>query len=129
MSAGLAASTVTPGSTAPDVSLTIPAIPLAPKPAPPKERTAIEVSPSVLERYAGAYQLAPEFVIEVSVQNGALYAQPTNQSKLRLWAETQRDFFFKEVDAQVTFVVDDSGSVSALVLHQNGADQRARKVR
>jgi CubicO group peptidase (beta-lactamase class C family) len=119
------------GAGADDIGMHLlnPAIPLAPKPAPPKERAAIEVSPSVLERYAGAYQLAPEFVIEVSVQNGGLYAQATNQSRLRLWAETQRDFFFKEVDAQVTFVVDDSGSVSALVLHQGGADQRARKVR
>jgi serine-type D-Ala-D-Ala carboxypeptidase/endopeptidase len=127
---GVVVMTNSGGAGADDIGMHLlnPAIPLAPKPAPPKQRTAIDVSPSLLERYVGAYQLAPEFVIEVSVRNGALYAQATGQSPLRLWAETQRDFFFKEVDAQVTFVVEGE-SVSALVLHQNGADQRARKVR
>jgi D-alanyl-D-alanine-carboxypeptidase/D-alanyl-D-alanine-endopeptidase len=127
---GVVVMTNSGGAGADDIGMHLlnPAIPLAPKPAQAKQRTAIDVSPSLLERYVGAYQLAPEFVIQVSVRNGALYAQATGQSPLRLWAETQLDFFFKEVDAQVTFVVEGE-SVSALVLHQNGADQRARKVR
>lgn len=98
-------------------------------PATPTERTAIDVSPSVLARYVGAYQLAPDFVIELTPDSSALYAQATNQSTLRLWAETERDFFLKEADVQISFALDEGGAVSALVPHQRGADQRARKVR
>jgi CubicO group peptidase (beta-lactamase class C family) len=105
-----------------------PSLPLAPKPPPPKQRTAIDVSPSVLARYVGAYQLGPDFTIEITTNAGALYLQATGQSKFRLWAESPTDFFIKEVDAQITFV-EENGTVSALVLHQGGANQRARKVR
>jgi hypothetical protein len=63
------------------------------------------------------------------LSNGALYMHPTDQGTLRLWPESATDFFLKEVDAQVTFVRDSSGAVSALVLHQGGQDQKAPKVK
>lgn len=44
-------------------------------------------------------------------------------------AETEADLFFKVVDAQITFVKDDKGHVTHLVLHQNRVDQQAKKVR
>ena len=40
----------------------------------------------------------------------------------RLWAETQTDFFLKEVDAQISFVLDAQGTATSLVLHQNGQE-------
>jgi hypothetical protein len=33
------------------------------------------------------------------------------------------------VDAQITFVVDADGNPTALILHQNGIDQTARKIK
>jgi CubicO group peptidase (beta-lactamase class C family) len=104
-----------------------PALPLAPKPAPPKQRTAIELSADVLARYVGTYQLAPSFAIEVTLKDGALYGRATDQQALRLWPESETDFFLKEVDAQVTFVRDSQGTVTGLVLHQNGQDSKGKK--
>jgi hypothetical protein len=46
---------------------------------------------------------------------------------IRLWPETEVDFFMKEVDAQVTFVRDAQGVVTQLVLHQNGQNLPAKK--
>ena len=97
-------------------------LPLAPKPAPVPQRTAIEVSADVLARYVGRYQLAPQFALEVSVVDGKLYVHPTGQPVLRLWAESETRFFLKEVDAVIEFVKDGSGEVTGLVLHQNGRD-------
>src|SRR6185503_574556 len=111
------------------VHLLNPSLPLVPKPAPPKQHTAIDVPRSVLARYTGTYQLAPTFMLDVTLDGGALWVQATAQPKFKLWAESQKDFFLKEVDAQITFVTDGSGNVSALVLHQNGLDQRAAKIR
>ena len=109
--------------------LLVPTMPLAPKPAPMKQRTAIDVYAAVLARYVGTYQLAPTFALEVTMEGGALYAQATGQGKLRLWAESETDFFLKEVDAQVTFIRDAQGVVTSLVLHQNGQNPTARKVK
>jgi CubicO group peptidase (beta-lactamase class C family) len=118
------------GAGADDIGMHLlnPALPLAPKPAPPKVRTAIDLSADVLARYGGVYALAPNLSLEVTLSDGALYLQPTGQPKLRLWPETETDFFLKEVDAQVSFVRDAQGVVTELILHQGGRDGRAPKV-
>ena len=51
------------------------------------------------------------------------------QSVLRLWPESDTTFFLKELDAQLSFVRDAQGAVTAVVLHQNGQDMTAPKVR
>lgn len=123
--------TNTTGAGADDIGmhLLVPTIPLTPAPAPMKQRAAIELPAAALARYVGVYQLTPDFALEVTSTEGALYAQATGQSKLRLWPETAADFFLKEVDAQVTFVRDAQGAVTSLVLHQNGQHQTAQKVK
>ena len=41
---------------------------------------------------------------------------------------TERDFFLKFIDAQITFETKDSGQATALILHQNGQKPRAPKI-
>jgi CubicO group peptidase (beta-lactamase class C family) len=103
--------------------------PLAPKPAPVKERRAIDLPATGMTRYVGSYQFTPDFGIVVTLRGHELYEQATGQSAFRLWPETEADFFLKEVDAQITFVRDAHGAATALVLHQNGHDQNAPKVK
>jgi D-alanyl-D-alanine-carboxypeptidase/D-alanyl-D-alanine-endopeptidase len=123
--------TNTTGTGADDIGmhLLVPSLPLAPAPAPMKQRVAITLPTTTLARDVGTYQLAPNFTIQVSRDGDALYALPTGQQKFRLWPETELDFFLKELDAQITFVRDANGTVSALVLHQGGHDQTAPKVK
>ena len=128
---GIIVMTNTTGAGADDIGFHLldPALPLAPAPVPPKQRTAIDVSADVLARYVGTYQLAPNFTLEVTLKDGALYLHPTDQATLRLWPESETNFFLKEVDAQLTFVRDAQGVVTAVVLHQNGQDATAPRVR
>ena len=58
-----------------------------------------------------------------------LMARLTGQSFLELFPESETEFFYKAVDAQITFVKDGQGRTTELVLHQNGRDSRAKKVR
>ena len=127
---GVVVMTNTTGAGADDIGMHLldPALPLAPKPAPSKQRTAIDVSSGVLSRYVGSYRLAPNFVLDVTLKDGVLYVHPTDQPTFRLWAESETDFFLKEVDAQVTFTRDAQGAVTGLVLHQNGQSSTAPKV-
>ena len=119
------------GAGADDIGMHLlaPHLPLAPKPAPPKQRTAIELKADVLTPYIGVYQLTPEFAIEITLTNGALFAQATGQGAFQLWPESESAFFVKEVDAQVTFVRDAPGAVTSLVLHQGGQTVPGKKVK
>jgi CubicO group peptidase (beta-lactamase class C family) len=101
--------------------------PLAPKPTPVKQRTAIDLPADALSKFVGMYDLTPKFSLNVTMKDGALYLQPTGQGTLRLWPESPTDFFLKEVDAQLVFERDAGGAVTGVVLHQNGAAKLAKK--
>lgn len=95
----------------------------------PKEHKAIKLEAKVLDAYVGEYQVVPGFGLTVSREGDQLFAQATGQGKFELFAETETDFFLKVVDAQITFVKDDKGQVTHLVLHQNGVNQPAKKIK
>jgi hypothetical protein len=45
-----------------------------------------------------------------------------------MMAASDRDYFLKVVDAQVTFVTDEKGRALELILHQGGIDQHAKRI-
>jgi len=96
---------------------------------PPKARTAISLDPKISAAYVGEYELGPGFIISVSQQDDRFFAQATGQPKFELFPESETEFFLKVTDAQVTFVKDDKGVVTKLILHQGGANQDAKKVK
>jgi len=107
-----------------------------PSALPPKQRKVIELPVATLSKYVGSYDLPPSAFqgspgvrLDVSLRGGALYVKPVNQPEARLWPETASDFFVKEADIQVTFTQDAAGAISGLVVHQNGEDRPARKIR
>lgn len=102
----------------------VPEIPLRTFAAPRKE---IPVPEAILDTYAGAYAFTPAISIEITRENTQLIGQVTGQPKFKLYAEQEAKFFIKEVEAQITFVKDDAGAVTGLILHQNGVDQRAAR--
>lgn len=101
------------------------ALPLAPQ---PKVREAIAVPAEQLTLYAGRYELAPDFVLEVTAEAGRLFVQATGQDRLEVFAESPTDFFYKVVDAQISFTTGPDGRATGLVLHQNGQDLPGRRV-
>lgn len=96
--------------------------------APPVERKEIKVAADVLEQYTGVYQLAPNVTLTVTREGDRLFAQVTDQPRVELYAESEVKFFLKVVEAQITFVKDDSGKVTQLTLHQGG-NMTAKKVK
>jgi hypothetical protein len=94
----------------------------------PMERKEIPVAVKILEKYVGKYQLTPQLVLSVTLENGKLLAQVSTQPKLELFAESETVFFFKTVSAQVTFVVSAQGEVTGLVFRQGGSEIPAQKI-
>ncbi|MCG8457302.1 MAG: DUF3471 domain-containing protein, partial [Holophagales bacterium] len=69
------------------------------------------------------------FAIAVTLEDGALFIQATNQAKLPIFPESETVFFLRAVDARITFQRDRDGVVTGLVLHQGGRDMPGRKIR
>lgn len=95
---------------------------------PPVERTEIELPEEVLSEYVGEYALNPEASVTITLDAGTLYAQPTGQQRLPIFAEAEDRFFLRGVNAQLRFERDASGDVTGMVLMQGGREQAARRV-
>jgi CubicO group peptidase (beta-lactamase class C family) len=111
--------------------LLVPSAPLLknfPPLAPQKTRTQTTVDAAVFERYVGRYQLAPMALLTITRDGNRFFVQLTGQPTLEIFAETEQDYFLKVVDAQLTFETDAQNQVVAVVLHQNGIDQRAPRI-
>jgi CubicO group peptidase (beta-lactamase class C family) len=90
----------------------------------PSEKKEISVAPAVLSKYVGTYELMPGFNIVMTLENGQLMTQATNQPKFPLFAQSDTKFFLKVVEAELEFFKDDKGEVTYFMLHQNGRDMK-----
>lgn len=79
----------------------------------PWERKEISLDPKILDRYVGTYE-ARDLQFTVTNENGHLMMQPKGQSKAEAFPSSEDTFFFKVVDATVTFRNGD------MLLTQNG---------
>jgi D-alanyl-D-alanine-carboxypeptidase/D-alanyl-D-alanine-endopeptidase len=95
---------------------------------PPTERREVAVDPKLFDRYVGRYQLAPNLVLTVTREGDRLFGQATGQPKVELFAEGEKEYFLKAVDAQITFEVDSAGVVNQIVLHQAGQNLPAKRI-
>jgi CubicO group peptidase (beta-lactamase class C family) len=91
----------------------------------PIVHTAIQVDEKILQQYTGTYEIAPNFDLVVTVENGHLVTQATGQPRFRMYAETETRFFPLDFPAEIEFLKDGQGKVNALVLHQGGHDTGA----
>ncbi|PYS78653.1 MAG: serine hydrolase, partial [Acidobacteria bacterium] len=89
----------------------------------------VKVDPKIYASYAGDYELAPGFIITITNEDRKLMGQPTGQSKAELFPSSETDFFLKVVEARITFVKDEQGKVTELILSQNGRKMPAKKIR
>jgi CubicO group peptidase (beta-lactamase class C family) len=95
----------------------------------PAKKIFVQVPEETLKAYVGDYELNPNFVIAITVEDGKLQGQPTGQSKSELLAENENKFYVEAADADVSFVKDASGKVTALKLTQRGRTQEAKKIK
>jgi hypothetical protein len=92
-------------------------------------KKAIQLNAATLQKYPGEYELAPGFILTISVRNNEVFAQATGQPESPIYAEKEDSFFSEVVPAQIEFVKNSKGEVEQLILHQNGKDIPAKKVK
>lgn len=91
----------------------------------PSERKEIELSPDALSRYVGTYEFPNGTKMLVTLIDKQLYTKLGSQPQIRIYPESNKLFFTKMVNAEIEFVTDRNGTVTDLILHQNGMDETA----
>jgi serine-type D-Ala-D-Ala carboxypeptidase/endopeptidase len=92
---------------------------------PLSERT---LDAKVLDGLVGHYELTPTLIFAVTRDGGQLSAQLANQPRMAIYPRSNTEFFYKVVDAQISFETDPQGRANALILHQGGRDQKAERI-
>ena len=96
--------------------------------APLATHKEIALDPKIFDRYVGVYQFVPGVALTFTREGAHMFTQLTNQPKFEIFAEGEKEFFVKAVDAQITFETGAEGRATAATLHQNGRDQKAKRV-
>ncbi|MCK1512583.1 serine hydrolase [Bradyrhizobium sp. 190] len=94
----------------------------------PKLRREVQVDPTVLATYAGRYEISPKFILTVRPDGGRLFIQATAQPEYEAYAESETEFFYRVVDAQVSFARPEGGVSPSLTLHQNGKNLPGKRM-
>lgn len=81
----------------------------------------------ILNSYEGTYELA-DFSINVTREDNALFITATGEQRLPIFSKTKTEFFLKAVDATISFIKDEAGLVSGLLLGINGENLSGKKI-
>ncbi len=99
-----------------------PVVAQLPSPYPP----IVDLPEATLREYVGSFGTgASRFA--VTLEGGQLYVRLGGQSAWPVYPSARDEFFYKVVDAQLTFHRDAGGNVTSLTLHQDGQDLNAQR--
>jgi hypothetical protein len=93
----------------------------------PAEPQEIALDAAALGDYTGKYKFSFG-LLDIELKGDHLEAQLTGQQALPVYASAADQFFYRVVDAQLSFERDGDRKVTAVVLHQNGRDMRALRL-
>ena len=93
------------------------------------QRTAIKVDPNSFNVYVGRYQPNPSITVTVSREGDKLMFDTPAGGKVELLPESEDTFFSNALPLTISFVKDETGKVTHLILLNNGREAgRARKI-
>jgi protein-L-isoaspartate(D-aspartate) O-methyltransferase len=95
---------------------------------PALKRKQASIDPNILSNYVGRYEFASDFFAVVTLLGNQLFVQRTGRPNAPVYPSSETEFFYKAIDAQITFVTDESGHATELVFHQGGHENRATRV-
>jgi len=86
------------------------------------DRKEIALPASALEKFVGTYEVAPGINLWIRLQDDHLTAQLTGQPTFPIFAESEKRFFYKVVEATLEFQTDATGAATAVRLRQGPLD-------
>ncbi len=91
-------------------------------------RKVANLDSAALDKYTGDYSLGPGAIFAITREGDHLMFSAPGQPHVEAFPESETLFFFKVIDAQVTFVKNEAGNITDLVFEINGMKLKAKKV-
>lgn len=102
---------------------------LADRIEPPKVAANLAIDAKLRRRLVGRYQLNPSFIFTVRDVDGHLMVGITNQATQEVFPDSPTRWSYHGIDATLEFKLPKTGPARSLVLHQNGIQQTARRIK
>ncbi len=80
-------------------------------------------------RLVGRYQLTPSFIFTVRDRDGHLMVSITDQPTQEVFPDSPTRWSYRGVDATLEFKLPKTGAATSLILHQNGIEQTAHRIK
>ena len=87
----------------------------------------VMIDEETLSKYAGIYELAEGFDLDITLEKGNLYVTPTGQGKIALKPVSETKFELMIVDASIEFNVEENGEVNSLDYKQGEYEAVAKR--
>jgi hypothetical protein len=84
----------------------------------------LKLSPEILSKYAGSYELAPGKTVVVTTSGNLLFAQEGTNARLAFVPQSERTFLASVTSDALEFVKDSKGAVTHLVWRFSGTNDR-----
>ncbi|GAA0892445.1 hypothetical protein GCM10009122_21240 [Fulvivirga kasyanovii] len=94
-----------------------------------KEEKEVAVDTSNYSKYIGKYEYPGGAVMTISRENDQLFAQLSGQSRYEVYPKGKHEFFWKVVDAQITFHLSGDGVADYAMHTQNGSQFKAPRMK
>lgn len=95
----------------------------------PREKVVAKLRAQVLETYVGRYDVMPGVAITITREGEFLVAQAPGQPPVQLYPESETKFFLKVIQGDVTFVKNEKGEATEVILKLGGQTIRAKRAK
>ena len=89
----------------------------------PGQKPAVAIPVKVLQRYVGTYVGPGGRENAITLDGNQLMAQLDGQPQVAIYRESETKFFLRVVQAEVEFITNRKGIVTALTIHQEGGSE------
>lgn len=93
------------------------------------EEEVMVIAEDILLTYTGTYEMTAGFVVNVTLENGQMYAEATGQGKFAIYPRSESAFYTKDINAQMQFNKNAAGKVDSILLSFNGQEIPGKKIK
>jgi len=93
----------------------------------PQKRLVVKVNPKIYDSYVGQYELDSKAILSIVKKDNKLYAESAGQL-IELFPLSEKTFFSKNTEAELSFIKNEKGDVTEFVITQNEKLVRAKRI-
>jgi predicted alpha/beta superfamily hydrolase len=92
------------------------------------DQKTIILSNQQFQKFVGTFEIQKDLDIKFILENDQLYAQLTGQNAIPIYPESETEFFYKILNAQIQFIKNGKGDFDHMILLQDGEKYEGKRI-